>query len=34
MMAEKAADIILGREPLPQENPDIWIHPEWQQKQR
>lgn len=33
MVAEKAADMILGKEALVEEAP-VWIHPEWQTKQR
>ncbi|OUS13683.1 choline dehydrogenase [Rhodospirillales bacterium 47_12_T64] len=34
MVAEKAADIILGNNPLPASNAETWIHPEWETKQR
>ncbi|WP_085908366.1 choline dehydrogenase [Kiloniella majae] len=34
MVAEKAADIILGNNPLPASNAPTWIHPEWETKQR
>ena len=34
MIAEKAADIILGRPPLPPAAVPVYIHPEWQTKQR
>ncbi|MEH6632255.1 MAG: choline dehydrogenase [Halopseudomonas aestusnigri] len=34
MVAEKAADIILGNTPLPASNAPTWIHPEWETKQR
>ncbi|TDQ77688.1 choline dehydrogenase [Dongia mobilis] len=34
MMAEKCSDMILGREPLPPANAPVWVHPEWQTKQR
>jgi len=34
MLAEKLADAIRGRDPLPPENPPIWIHPHWQTTQR
>ena len=34
MVAEKAADIILGNTPLPASNALTWIHPEWETKQR
>jgi choline dehydrogenase len=34
MVGEKAADIILGRPPLPASNLEPWIHPAWQTAQR
>ena len=34
MIAEKAADIIRGRPPLPPEEVPVFVHPEWQTKQR
>ncbi|WP_163835896.1 choline dehydrogenase [Spartinivicinus ruber] len=34
MVAEKAADLILGSQPLSVEPVDIWIDPDWQQRQR
>lgn len=34
MVAEKAADIILGRDPLPASNAPTWIDPEWETRQR
>lgn len=34
MVAEKAADMILGKTPLPKADVDVWIDPDWQQKQR
>jgi choline dehydrogenase len=34
MVGEKAADLILGRAPLPASNLEPWIHPEWQTRQR
>ena len=34
MVAEKAADMILGEKPLASENAPVWIHDEWQTKQR
>ena len=34
MTGEKAADHILGKEPLPAYNMEPWIHPEWRTKQR
>ncbi|WP_255853102.1 hypothetical protein [Marinobacterium rhizophilum] len=34
MVAEKAADLILGKNPLPDAGVDVWIDPQWQQQQR
>ena len=34
MVAEKAADIILGKDPLPASNAPTWIDPEWETRQR
>jgi choline dehydrogenase len=34
MTGEKAADHILGKAPLPRENAQPWIHPDWQSQQR
>ena len=34
MIAEKAADLILGRAPLPPRSVPVFVHPEWQTKQR
>ena len=34
MIAEKAADMILGRPPLTPKSVPVFIHPEWQTKQR
>jgi len=34
MMAEKLADVIRGRQPLPPEEVPVWVHPEWQTRQR
>ena len=34
MVAEKAADIILGKPALPPQNVPVYIHPHWQTKQR
>ncbi|MCA8880462.1 MAG: choline dehydrogenase [Rhodobacteraceae bacterium] len=34
MAGEKAADHVLGRDPLPPSNARPWIHPDWQQAQR
>ncbi len=34
MVGEKAADMILGKAPLPAANAEPWTHPEWREKQR
>ncbi|PID48668.1 MAG: choline dehydrogenase [Proteobacteria bacterium] len=34
MLAEKAADLILGHKPLPTAEVDVWIHPKYQTQQR
>lgn len=34
MVGEKAADHILGRQPLPPSNAEPWIHPKWQETDR
>jgi choline dehydrogenase len=34
MVAEKAADLILGRPALPASNAPYWIDPEWETRQR
>jgi choline dehydrogenase len=34
LVGEKAADHILGRTPLPRENAQVWMHPEWRVAQR
>ena len=34
MVAEKAADIIMGKQPLAPSNATVWIDPEWQPRQR
>ncbi|MDX1709998.1 MAG: choline dehydrogenase [Rhodovibrionaceae bacterium] len=34
MMAEKCADMIRGREALPPQEVEVWVHPEWETKQR
>ena len=34
MVGEKAADIIRGQPPLPASNAPVWIHPDWETKQR
>ena len=34
MVGEKAADMILGKPPLPASNVEPWMHPEWREKQR
>jgi choline dehydrogenase len=34
MVGEKAADMILGRSPLPASNVEPWMHPQWRERQR
>jgi choline dehydrogenase len=34
MVAEKAADLILGKTPLPDADVDVWIDPQWQRLPR
>ncbi|CAJ1369949.1 unnamed protein product [Effrenium voratum] len=34
MVGEKAADHILGKDPLPPSNQQPWIHPDWENSQR
>ncbi len=34
MVGEKAADLILGRDPLPASNQEPWINPDWRERQR
>lgn len=34
MVAEKAADLIRGRDPLPPSNAEVWIAPNWETEQR
>jgi choline dehydrogenase len=34
MLAEKAADMILGRDPLPASNAPYYVTPEWENRQR
>jgi len=34
MVGEKAADHILGRDPLPADNAEPWVHPSWRTEQR
>lgn len=34
MTGEKASDHILGRQPLPRDNSQPWVNPDWQTKQR
>jgi len=34
LVGEKAADIILGKDPLPASNQEPWINPDWQTSQR
>jgi choline dehydrogenase len=34
MVGEKAADHILGKQPLPKDNAQPWVHPDWRTEQR
>lgn len=34
MVAEKAADLILGKEPLPPSQAEVWYHPDYENSQR
>ena len=34
MIAEKGADMVLGREPPPRSEAPVWIHPAWAERQR
>lgn len=34
MIAEKASDLIRGRDPLPPSDAPVWIHPNWEAEQR
>ena len=34
MTGEKAADLLLGRDPLPASNLEPWINPDWRTSQR
>ena len=34
MIAERASDLMRGRQPLPQSDAKVWIHPHWQATQR
>lgn len=34
MLAEKLADTIRGRQPLPPSDAPVWIHPQWEKQQR
>ena len=34
MLAEKAADLVLGKAPLPAADVDAWIDPQWRERQR
>ena len=34
MIAEKAADLILGKEPLPRSEAKVYIAPDWETAQR
>ena len=34
MVGEKAADMILGKPPLPASNVEPWVNPDWRERQR
>ena len=34
MVGEKAADFVLGKQPLPPANDQPWVHPAWASQQR
>jgi choline dehydrogenase len=34
MLAEKLADVVRGRDPPPPSDAPVWIHPEWESRQR
>ncbi|MGM0583538.1 MAG: GMC oxidoreductase, partial [Pseudomonadota bacterium] len=34
LVGEKASDHLLGRDPLPRENAEPWVHPHWREAQR
>ena len=34
MIAEKGADAILGKTPLPPSDAAVWVHPDWEHQQR
>jgi len=34
MVGEKAADHLLGRDPLPRSNQEPWVNPDWRTSQR
>jgi choline dehydrogenase len=34
MIAEKAADMVRGRAPLPPSQAPVWINPDWERSQR
>jgi choline dehydrogenase len=34
MIAERAADLIQGKSPLPPVEAPVWIHPKWERAQR
>ena len=34
MTGEKMSDHILGKDPLPRGNEEVWVHPDWQTAQR
>jgi len=34
MVGEKASDHILGKDPMPRANENVWVHPNWEDQQR
>ena len=34
MVGEKASDHILGKDPMPRANENVWVHPSWEDQQR
>ena len=34
MVSEKASDHILGKDPMPRANENVWVHPNWKDQQR
>jgi len=34
MIGDRAADLVLGRTPLPAEPRPYWTHPQWETRQR